>query len=520
MKNDLAKVNARIRRLGLTPRQQRINALWKRFRGQQHDHKKINWNGEEILDPIDAETYGSQVFTPGGMIRIGDDFPLSLRKPVVQYALPAVIVNKFSDLLFGTGKTPQVQVNDDNKTEDWLRTALDVGLFWSTMMEARKYGGATGTTIISFGFKDGKPIFESHLPTWCEPIFVERGSFDLLSLDIRYIFQKDIENTYTGNVDQVAYWYRRNINQQTDTLYQEVAVKEGDEPAWDTLIERQTTHGFGFCPAVWVQNLPLADSVDGDPDCSNTVLALSDDIDVLESQAFSGTSKNADPTVILNLEKGQLSELRKGSDHSLQLGASDQARYMEMSGAGIRMALDLSEHLKKQALEVAQCILENPSDVSKTATEVRRSTQSMHSKCDALRMQYGEFAIKKLAIMLLKAARSIENKIIIIEDGTVQRSKVILPPNIIGEEKIPKEIGNGEFIELQWPSYVEPTSSDTIQVTSAASSALNAGLIDLRNAVQYIASYFGISDVSSMLDNIQKEKKIKEAELHASMLGV
>jgi hypothetical protein len=90
-------------------------------------------------------------------------------------------------------------------------------------------------------------------------------------------------------------------------------------------------HGLGECPAVWVQNTPILDDIDGDPDCHGA-FEMIHAIDMLLAQAQTGTIANADPTLVISTNADLPTDLAKGSRAPIKLPSDGRAEYLELEG--------------------------------------------------------------------------------------------------------------------------------------------------------------------------------------------
>jgi hypothetical protein len=122
---------------------------------------------------------------------------------------------------------------------------------------------------------------------------------------------------------------------------------------------------------------------------------------------------------------------------------------------------------------------------------------------------------------MLRAIRHVEQGRVG-EDGRVFRGIVVVPPHIDrnAEGKIvgkhPREIGDGEVIELVWPSYFESTIEDAEVAVKTAAAALAGQLVDQEAAVSYVAPFFHVADPKAMADRIQ-QASAKQAALVAGI---
>lgn len=512
----------------LNDRQRELSWRWGFYRCQNYDARAVNWNGERIAGQLEQEQIATEGMLPPGFIDpSGSDLPIAFRRPSAPYYLARLIVNRFTGLLFSSRRHPRVSVLGDEDTEAWVNAAIEVGRLWAQMIQARTFGGAMGSVAIGFGFYNGVPKFEVHDPRWCSPSFADPQTQELEALEVRYAYPMQVRNARTGAWEEQWFWYRRLIDEQQDVVWAKVPVGDGEEPAWDKYKHREAVHAFGFCPVVWVQNLPVASAVDGDPDCHgcyDTIQA----VDALVSQANRGILSNCDPTLVISTD-AELDGLSKGSGNAIKVGKGESAQYLEIDGKGPEAANTMADRLEERALKMAQCVLDQPrSTVEKTATESNHDQDAMHEKADVLQEQYGELGVKKVLEMMLRAARKVLGRTT--QDpatGATVRDVIELPPKLernpdTGEKTLTQhKLGSGGVLALTWPPYTEPTLDDVTKAGRAAADALEAGLIDDEVAVPFVAPYFRVEDPTALLARIRsrraKEKQAALDEAQAQM---
>ena len=576
----------RIKRLGMTERQQELNFLWGVYRCQQYSSRKLDWNGREHLDRMSTDVVAHAGYLPPGFVNganaSNQTFPLKFRRPTAPYSLIKTIVDRFSGLLFSENQHPEIVVEGDPMTEDWLRAVAKVSRLWQQLFLARTYGGAMGSVAIGFQFVNGKPVIEVHDPRWLFPEFVEHGSMELVALEKRYRYPKEILDPQTLKWETKEFWYRRVIDKNRDVLFKPAPVGEGEEPEWE--VEREAVHNFGFCPVVWVQNAPVQDAEDGDPDCSSAAYETVEAIDALISQANRGIIANCDPTLVIN-SKAEMGEVRVGSDNALRV-PDGTASYLELQASGPKAAMELADQFRKNALEMTACILEHPDVAGKTATEVERMYQSMLSKADVYREQYGQRGVIPLLEMLYRAATIVSQPRQMqqpepqqqapqaipdpsalpasdgaqtpdgstsqapaevpsgmstgssasgageMEDGmvgaaqhpSIVRGSVLVPPkyeeNALGQiVPIERVPGTGGTIALKWPGYFQPSLDDVNKAATAAVAALTGGIIDDETAITFIAPYFKVEDKDGLVEKVRTGAAQQQQDMMAGMLG-
>jgi hypothetical protein len=515
----------KIRRLGMTPRQQLLNWLWSWYKCAHYEPCKFNWDGSEHADALDHEAIATGQQIPPGFVDAGaQTMPLKFRRPSAPYNLCKVIVDRFTGLLFSERHHPQIRVEGDPETEEYVRALAEAARLWAAMIQARAFGGGQGTVAIGFKFIDGKPLIEIHDARWTHAEWADRTTLTLKGIEKRYQYPREIKDPKTGLYVEVKFWYRRIITDQQDILFKPAIVTE-EEPHWE--VEDAVTHGLGFCPVVWVQNLPVVDDVDGDPDCQG-IFEIMEGMDQLIAQAHKGTLANCDPTLMVETN-ADLPEVKKGSSWTLKVPVGGSAGYMEMTGSGSKAALEMVDKLRAFALEVAQCVLEHPQMANRTATEIDRVFSSMLAKADILREQYGEKGVKPLLRMMLKAAAKLaQPETETDEEGneTSVSKGLLLPKKAVkkGDKTTMEELVMGPNaldaeLKLQWPPYFEPVISDVVQSVTAAVQAKAGALIDDEHASKFVAPFFRVEDVSSLLERIKKETKERQEEMDALMMG-
>jgi hypothetical protein len=503
----------RLARMAMSPRQLELNRAWAFYFCEQYSARTTSWDGRPVLSDIERDSIARTQVLPPGFYDPGskfDDVPLSLRKPTAPYHLVRVVVNRFTGLLFSAGKHPSISVAGNPDLQSWLEGIVKATRMWIRFAYARTFGGAIGSTAVTFKFVNGRPVLEVHDPRWCTPTILDRSTGAMQSLEIRYMYPREEFNAQ-GIIEQNLYWYRRIINDQTDTVFKPAPVGDGDEPQWEAL--ETVAHGFGECPGVWIRN-SQTEELDGEPDCHGE-FDTQEAIDRLLAQADQGAVENCDPTLLIESDELKLQELRKGSRNAIKVEKGGGGTYLEMNGAGVEAALKMIEVHRRNFLEVVQCILDSDkADGTQTATEVERRYSSMHNRGDLFREQYGEHGIKPLLAKIVRAAIKMRAPNQPVDPATGMRvvQEIKLPP-VHDDNGVPRErsfpLGLVEFsedmIELTWPEWIERGPSDAQSAAGAVSTARSARALDQESAVQYLAPFFGVDDAAAALSRLQQE---------------
>lgn len=518
---DAKTFNDRVGHLGMSPRQMELNRRWSYYCCAQYDARMVDWDGTRREGMVETDVIAQKGFIPPGFYDAAGqmaELPLKYRRPTTPYHLCKVIVERFTGMLFSERRHPNLDVEGDEQTADWIGSVAEVTRLWPAMIKARGYGGAMGSVAVGFQFKQGKPVIEVHDPRWLFPTFVDRASLKLGEIEKRYMYPVEERDPDSGLWVPIWYWYRRVINETQDVLFKPALVADGDEPQWEE--QEIATHGLGFCPVVWTQNLPVDDDVDGEPDCHG-IWDMVAAIDALLAQAHKGTLANCDPTLAMeNVGDMEIPSLKKGSGNAVKL-PQGTAKYLEISGTGPASARELAKELRGLALEVAQVVLDHPDVAGRTATEVERVYSSMLAKADVLREQYGQRCVLPLMEMIRKAAVKLGQPTQD-ETGQIVRYALSLPPRYDGETEVatPRVLGKADSqLTIHWPGYFDPSLQDAQLAAQAASSAKAAGLIDDENAAKFISSYFRIDDVKASLERIAAQTTQAQQGFDSELLG-
>lgn len=504
----------------------------------QHDAKRYDFDGR-ILNFMPGLTNPS----PGE--KAGWYVPLKQRRPSAPYRLARVIVDAFTNMLFGEGRFPSIVVNGDAVTQDFLQAVARAGGLPGKMMRARACGGATGTACMSWSFIEGRPRFEVHESKNC---FVhewdDRDQLIPRTVTECYLYPKDVWNDVARRMDRKHFWYRRDWTPDEDIVFHPVEFKFGQEPVWQPDANASVRHGDGVCHFVWMQNLP-APGIDGVPDYDG-LLENFDSLDTLLSVVVRGAILNLDPTLKLKMDPDMLQAvgLRKGSDNALVVGTDGDADYLELAGQSITAGIALFNAMRGYVLEVAQCVIPDPNEVAARGTSslaMKMMYAPMLGKSDAHREQYGSGMARLLEPMYVVARRHVRSFIDVKDEATgeVQRveATLVLPPRIertpvldddgkpTGEvqvTRVPREPGEGGEIDLQWGQRFQPTPDDQAKMATTLSTATGGKAFLSKQTATEVAAYTFGRDPSEEWKRVQDshaEDQAQQADMFADANG-
>lgn len=508
--------------------------------------------------------------------------PLGWRRASNPYRIARVITSAFTRMLFGRGRFPRVTAPGDENTEAWCEALKKETRLASRMIRARNLGGSMGTCVLSWCYKDGQPCINVHN---AKHLFVgewaDRDELIPLYVTEMYRYPQDDWDPLKGYTRN-WYWYRRDWTDTEEIVYLPILFEDRKEPDWTNAVDtkKSVRHNNGFCPVVWIQNLP-SDEIDGESDYE-TLYDNFDEINQVLSVNSRGTKLNLDPTLVLSgksMEPAfvQRFGISKGSDNALAVGDGGSASYLEISGQAAQAGLALFQEMRRICFEVAECVVPDPNEiaaqgVSRVALELIYAP--MTTKTDVLREQYGE-GLRRIFEQMLTIARkyppgsiSLPPKIITPEEQQADWEKEkkeeeakqaqidaveaqkeaeriaalplpepdangMMPPPPPQAPKppkpppeptpefeaqlVPQDPGQAEYIEMEFGDYFPQTGDDQQKVAVALTTATGGkAVIDQRTASEFMARTLEV-DPTEVWDRMKTDQHTDQAAQSAMM---
>lgn len=486
-----------------------LDALEAYYRCTQYDGRKYDWNGA-------MRGYGQAAdIAPGWYV------PLRQRRPSARYDLPRLIVRRFSSMIFGTERFPQIIVDGDEDAQDYVRALSKAAKLPAKMLELRNKGGAQGAAGVSFGFIEGLPRVTIHnakhitILSWADR-YEQRPKEVLES----YSYQRTVWDQLSGKPKEVTLYFARYWSEDVEVVWDPIPAEVAREPGWMTKVKSTTTtHGYGFCPFYWVQNLPDCDGQDGDSDYEGQCDTF-DEVNTLLSATGKGTVANVDPTLVIKDDrKNNTGQIAKGSENAIW--SKGGAEYLELKGESLKAALALLAEYKQEVLDTVGVVLGDPDKMGAqvaSAAALRVLYMPMLTQCDILREQYGGLMVQLLKGILLASkmiATQAEGPVGVTADGqrVQDQPTVELPPRVVDGEAVDRVPGESEHIDLNWPPYFPNTWTDT-EVAIKAIQAARGGtgpIISRKTAVENVAPLLGIADPEQEIEDMDEDRATDQA---------
>lgn len=366
----------------------------------QHDSKLYDFDGRVISGPRAIQPLISAEKSP---IYI----PLKMRRPAAPVRMGKIIVDSFTNLLFGENRFPNIRIDGDDRSQDFAQTLARVARLPMQMIRARNLGGSVGTVGMSWCFHEGVPRFEIHnaknlyVHSWLDRVL-------LLPKHVTEVYMFYKVKWDGKGFNKSYYWFRRDWTPDGDFVFADVPFEKDKDPVWEVDEEKSNRHGDGVVHFEWIQNVPT-DEIDGLPDYEG-LFDQFDQLDILNSVVTRGAILNLDPTLKLKMDADMVKRLgvRKGSDNALVVGLDGDASYMELAGTSIEAGTKLLESMRRSILETAQCIVPDPHEVAAqgvSSVAIKTMFAPMLSKADVFREQYAA-AMKRMLENMVQVAKN------------------------------------------------------------------------------------------------------------------
>ncbi len=487
------------------------------YRSTQDMSKLYDWDGYFC-------GYGEEA-----AVKPGWYVPLAMRRPSTTYALPRVVVNRLTSMLFGVGNSPALTVEGDPDAEAYVKALAKESRLSTRMIEARGLGGSTGAVAISCGYVNGKPRIEVHNTKHMRVLkWQDRAELIPEAVVQCYAYEREEYDPNAGKYRPAKYYYLRYWDTTQDAVWEAVPERFYSRPDWLEMVgpPRMSQVPGGACPVVWIQNEP--DSLNEYSQCDyQGQLGNFDQLNRLKSASTKGTIANVDPTLVVkDSREANTGVVRKGSENAIfSKGGAD---YLTMPGDAMKAAEGRASEIRQDVLDACQVVIptaERLAGAAKSAAALRILFAPMTARCDVLRDQYGDMGMSRVLTCLLRQAKAL--------GGGVQLEPRMMQETLEGGEGEEAQIvstvqelvpGERETISLAWPPYFPATWADINQAVTATKTASgDAQLIQAETATKAIAQLFGVEDAKAerlAIDSEAAKRDAAEASKMETLLAI
>lgn len=524
-----------------TQRAIEITRLRAYAQSKQYDGRPDFWSGE------DAD---------------GKVVPLRERAPCVIYPLPKIATNRVVDFCFGETRFPVLTVpetKDGSGVYNLAISADDAEALTSGISDLVKHAAVRSvlvrmmrrglqerTAVAIFSIREGQYAVELPSPDHCQATFAgDDPSREVIALSWVYQYAAEVYDEKLRDVVTQRLWFRRDIDATSVTEYEPTPVDTDGRkaPAWKA--KPPVPHGFGFCPVLWVRNVPSECShLDGQALLEGS-LNECDALNFAYSQrhrgiVFFGTPQPWETGV--SDEDGPEAKQRTANGYSPDSpaqpapygamvakaaratapdriwsyeGENVKLGLLETTGTAFKVATDHVNDIRQRISEATSVVLADP-DAAKGMGDLNAKLLAMLyapmlSLVDTLRDETWWPALQSVVSTMLRMLVAVRGKGVLLPNAeklaqvlakfqvTTADSKVrwVCPP-----------------LEAVWGDSFAPSNTEIGEGIRAASDAKEAGLITTKTAAGYVAPYFGVTKPDQEVDEAQKEadKRAEKAQ--------
>lgn len=533
----------RVLRLEETYRVQRLDALWAYYDQTQNDHLDHDWDGykrtahaDYLTDRLAAKHEGRR-YQPQG----AESVPYGYRRPTCPTMITGLVVDTYTALLLGEGRSPSLRVVGDAQSTEALEALFEHSGSWAALQGARKTSGSVGAVAVVPEIVDGVPTLRvldprrlyiewSNAALWIPELVIEQRLVEIERLD------EDSGQVYACKVWRTRAWTKTHVYVYQDVPEHAANPSGGsDDPDQETVepdIEldgEPVPHGAGRCPVVWIQNTHSTEDPYGDPDCE-PVFEQIDRLDKLQSMIARGAVANVDPTLVVKDKERLLARWptrRKGYGQMMEFSEVGDAKLLEISGKSFETSWLTYEKIRKQVDTRVGVITIDPAEagavLSGLAIRLLYRTQDIRAGERRTPLGLGIMQLGAVWLSLLRTwgvkqigeegkgielpPREVTSQV---DDGDELEDVVELEPHVIGP---------GRAVVLNWPGLHSASPSDVL--TTMQGLSLGTGgqaVLSQESGVAVAVNLLELdTDVATELARITAERETKVADFDDAM---
>lgn len=430
--------------------------------------------------------------------------PLCDRRPSVRSALCKVVVDSSLSLLFGEGRFPYIQSDDENTQKHLSDIISDENCDIPGCMIDAAFKGSIGSVAILMKIIEGRIFLECMFTEYLTPEFLPSNPNELAKITqkCKKSGKELIEMGYTGLESEEIYWFMRYWDNVSETYYVPWKITEKED--FSPQIDQQETviHNLGFVPAVWIKNLPGSDNkIDGL--CTFKYgIDTNIEADYQLSQAGRGLKYSSEPLLMIkNPGLSMQGEIAVGDGNVIEVEEGGDVKHVEIDGQASDAVINFYRVLREIVLENIHGNRANPDKLN--TVQSGKGMEMLYLPlvwmAANLRLSYGK-GLVKLIKMIIAVNTQLEL--------------------IIGEEPLPKGAMNSKSkITLKWRDWFESTKDDRMKEATTVKTLKESGLLSTQTAVSSLSDEYDIPDVEEELAKIQKEQQetqVQEVKLNST----
>jgi hypothetical protein len=417
----------------------------------------------------------------------GEHVPIRDRKPRIILNFAQILTDRVAGKLVGSRTFPQVKVEDDPDTEEFAKAIIRSSRLKSAILDPIRKMGASGSSLIRFLIVEGALKIECYPGNHCYPQFSATG--ELSSVMVRYVYLDREDKDFNGKEKEK--WFRLDLGEQTDILYDTPEYKPGVDPFFSPVSE--VTHGLGFVQAEWLRTTEEQNSPDG-ASLIGGILDFIDELNYNLSQSSQAVGYNQDPQLVMSgMDEDEITMLIRSATKGWNLGRDGQAQFLESSMNGVAAAQELRDKVRHHIQDIARVLLLDPEKMVGHAQSAK-----------AMEVLHGPFVelIEELRPVVEARLTSLVQKMsiaVLVQARRGQPTPFVIPPGFV-----PKSFD----FNFDWPPIFPPTMQDLMTKVQWVTSATAANLVSRETGTRILAKDFGVEDIEMEVQKVNEQPVI------------
>lgn len=419
--------------------------------------------------------------------KVDEYIPVRKRKPRLQVGYGRLLPMRVASKLCGERYFPTFEIEEDPDTQAFVSLVIKQAKLRAKLLEPVRRALTSGSCFVRFYFVEGAIKIEHYLSKYCYPEFGPIG--ELTEVMIKYVYEDPNELDQKGN--PIKKWYRLDLGQLSDTLYDNPVFIKDQEPTFEVV--SQVNHNFGFVQGEWFRTNEDKHSPDGES-LLHGIEGFIAELDYSFSQSSTAVSYNQDPQLVLKgMDVDEIDEMVRSASKAWDLGRDGSAEFLETSLSGVERAIELRDKVKFQVEGLARVILLDPEKMVAHA-QSGKAMEVLHGPMVDL--------IEELRPILEDSYASLVTKLVISHLGLM--SQGIDTGLMIPAGWAPKSLN----LVAKWPLIFPMTMEDLQKKVSIASSVTSANLLSRESMTRWLAKDFDIEDIEGEIQKIAAQPVI------------
>lgn len=403
------------------------------------------------------------------------------RKPSIIFPFTKILQDRVSSKLVGDSTFPEFEIPEHEDETFLFNEMIRASMFAPIMLDTAKNFISYTSAFVRFKFVNGSPKLINYVSNYCYPEFDDAD--ELEKVTIKFVYDTDEMGT---NGRCIKRWYKCVLDKNSDIEYDnpEYNPESGEEPEFEEV--SRFDHGLGFVQGQWFRwgetefdfdgsQIPLTVQMKGFIDAINYNLSQSD----------SAVSYGLDPQLVIKgMTEDEVDGLIKSASKAWLLGRPENdAKFLEVTGAGVKTAIEHERTLMKRASDLARIVFHDPDKMVGSA----QSGKAL----EILNSSLVEF-VNELRPWFGKGMTGLLQKMVI----------AVCMLNDQGFETVFNQLPQGYFpasldVREKWGPIFQLTIQDMQQLVSVATMATNGNIISRARAGHWLKTQgvdFGVED--------------------------